>query len=308
MKRSRIVQFCLLLSLLVLLSGVVSAEVEDSLFDSQKKSKTDWEKSVVRAKGYGVAADHIKNKAQAKILAREAAITMAQRRLLEVIKGVNINSTQTVKNAQIQSDVIKKRLSGVIKGAMIVEEKQPAKGTYMVVLEVKFYGQDGIMKAILPTVKSETGSAGTGSNSSSELQVNDTSPAQDNNNTAEQSKAPTQQNLDNYTGVIINTINVNVKPAMFPKIYSANHKLVYGIDMLNTDGVITNGIVGYNRSLNAAKANPRVGSNPLVINAQGAEGDTKADLVLAAADARKLKRIGAKNNIFKNNKVIIVLN
>ena len=191
---------------------------------------------------------------------------------------------------------------------MIVEEKQPAKGTYMVVLEVKFYGQDGIMKAILPTVKSETGSAGTGSNSSSELQVNDTSPAQDNNNTAEQSKAPTQQNLDNYTGVIINTINVNVKPAMFPKIYSANHKLVYGIDMLNTDGVITNGIVGYNRSLNAAKANPRVGSNPLVINAQGAEGDTKADLVLAAADARKLKRIGAKNNIFKNNKVIIVLN
>lgn len=303
MKRSRIVQFCLLLSLLVLLSGVVSAEVEDSLFDSQKKSKTDWEKSVVRAKGYGVAADHIKNKAQAKILAREAAITMAQRRLLEVIKGVNINSTQTVKNAQIQSDVIKKRVAGLIKGAKIIEEKQPAEGTYMVVLEVKFYGQDGIMKAILPKLKDQTGS-----NDSSELQVNETNKGQEKQTTAPQSTEFDKQNLGKYTGVIINTINVNLEPAMFPKIYSANNKLVYGIDMLNSDGVITNGIVGYNRSLNAAKANPRVGSNPLVVNAQGAAGDTKADLVLAAADARKVKRIGSKNNIFKNNKVIIVLN
>ncbi|MBM7557538.1 LPP20 family lipoprotein [Halanaerobacter jeridensis] len=293
MKNFNLRLFCFSLGLMIIVIGVGVVQAEASLFNSRQDARTDWQKSVVRAKGYGVVGDEIQNKAQAKILAREAAITMAQRHLLEEIKGVNLTATQTIKNAQVESDVIKKKLNATLRGARIVEEKQPAKGTYLVIMEVKFYGRDGVIKAILPKLKEEAEN-----NNSEQLQLN---------NNQVQTASTSQQEKD-YTGIIINTINVDVEPAIAPNIYSAQGKLIYGISTLNTQEVITSGIVGYERSLNAARANPRVGQNPLVIKAQDVRGSTKSDLVVATAQAKKMLQVGRSNNIFNQSKVIIVLN
>lgn len=294
MKNFNLSLFFVMLLLIILVSSGGIVEAEDSLFNSNEDAKTDWQKSVVRAKGYGVVGDNIQNKAQAKILAREAAITMAQRHLLEEIKGVNLNATQTIRNAQLESDVIKKKLVGTLRGARIVEEKQPAKGTYLVIMEIKFYGKDGVIKAILPKLEEEAKSS-----NSNQLQVS---------NNQMQTASSSQQKLKDYTGIIINTINLDVKPAMAPKIYSANGKVVYSVSTLNTKQVITSGIVDYERSVNAAKANPKVGSNPLIISAQDLRGATKTDLVLSNDTARKVAQVGRNNNIFKKAKIIVVLN
>ena len=284
--------FVMLLLIILVSGGIIQAE--DSLFNSSQDSKIDWQKSVVRAKGYGVVSDSIQNKAQSKILAREAAITMAQRHLLEKIKGVNLNATQTIKNAQLESDVIKKKLVGTLQGARIIEEKQPAKGTYLVIMEVKFYGKDGVMKAILPKLEEEAQNS-----DSNSLEANDSQI---------QTASTEQQRLKDYTGIIINTINIDVEPAMAPKIYNANGQVVYSVNTLNTKQVITSGIVGYERSVNAAKANSRVGSDPLIISAQDVRGTTKTDLVLANDTAKKVAQVGHNNEIFKKAKIIVVLN
>ena len=284
--------FVMLLLIILVSGGIIQAE--DSLFNSSQDSKIDWQKSVVRAKGYGVVSDSIQNKAQSKILAREAAITMAQRHLLEKIKGVNLNATQTIKNAQLESDVIKKKLVGTLQGARIIEEKQPAKGTYLVIMEVKFYGKDGVMKAILPKLEEEAQNSDSNSLEANDSQIQTTSTE--------------QQRLKDYTGIIINTINIDVEPAMAPKIYNANGQVVYSVNTLNTKQVITSGIVGYERSVNAAKANSRVGSDPLIISAQDVRGTTKTDLVLANDTAKKVAQVGHNNEIFKKAKIIVVLN
>ncbi|GAB6099380.1 hypothetical protein JCM16358_12590 [Halanaerocella petrolearia] len=284
-------------SLVVLLSLVslnLPLEAEDSLFNSPQDSKTDWQKSVIKAKGYGVAPSYIKNDGHAKIMAREAAITIAQRHLLERIKKVKIDAQQTVENNQIQSDTIIKRVKGAIQGAYIVKEKKLPDNAYMVVMELKFYGKNGVIKAIFPELEEQKGGNNQSQATMNQSQVNDT-----------------QVNIEqgsSYTGIIINTLNLNVKAAMAPKIYNNQDQLIYGRSKVRRSSVVKNGIVGYTRSLADAKVNPRVGDKPLIINALGIKGRYKTDLVLSKADARKVKQIGKINNIFKNSKLIIVLN
>ncbi|GAB6138119.1 LPP20 family lipoprotein [Halanaerobaculum tunisiense] len=278
------VTFLLILSL-VLGVGAEVSQADDLFSNENKKAEVNWEKSVVKAQGYGVAPDYINNDAQAKLMAREAAITLAQRRLLETINGVQIDSSQTIKNAQIESNVVNKKLSGVIKDASIIKEENPKQEVYKVVMEVKFYGPNGVLKAIFPELEGAN-------NQSKQQQVNNS----------------TGNLAQDYTGIIINTLNLDVEAALAPKVYSGNGNLVYGMDVINSEGVITDGIVGYSRSLASAKANSRIGNNPLVVNAQRMKGDYKTDIVLAADQARQVRQVGQTNNIFTACKVIIFLN
>ncbi len=289
---------------LVVSVGLQAAAEEDPMFKEDEKVVTDWEKSVVRAKGYGIAPDNASSAAQKKIMAREAAITMAQRRLLETIKGVKIDSTQTVENAQVKSDVIKKQVSGVIKGAQIIEEKRPADDVYHVVMEVKFYGKDGVMKAILPKLQKESGQAAV-----SQMQEGtDNRDEQFSNEPSDQREEDRTEIKEKYTGIIINTVDLEVEPALAPKIYGPHNNLVYGMDKINSNGVVTDGIVGYSRSLAGAKSKLRAGDNPLVINAQQVKGEYTTDLVLAAEDAQQMRRLGQQTDIFSKCRIIIVLN
>jgi hypothetical protein len=79
----------------------------------------DWQSLQVRATGLGIAGPNAINAAHARILAREAAKVVAQRNLLEVVKGVHIDGETTVKNYMVQDDTIVSRVEGVIKGAQI---------------------------------------------------------------------------------------------------------------------------------------------------------------------------------------------
>jgi len=290
----------LLITLMILLV-VTQVSFAQGLFDEGDNTVTDWEKSVVEATGYGVAPDYITNQAQAKIMAREAAITMAQRRLLETINGVQIDSEQTVKNAQVQSDIINKRVTGIVKGAQIIEEKKVADKVYQVIIQVKFYGKDGIMKAIFPNIGKESTET-FNNNDNSSLEFDNDNQSYDN---SEKDETLVQSD---YTGVIINTLNIDAKPALAPKVYDENGSLVYGMSKIQSDGVITQGIVGYNRSLADAKANARVGKNPLIINAVKVKGRYGTDLVISKKDAKTLEQAGKSNGVFDNCKVVIVLN
>jgi hypothetical protein len=79
----------------------------------------DWQSLRVTATGLGVAGPNAMNAAHARILAREAAKVVAQRNLLEVVKGVHIDAQTTVKNYMVQDDTIVSRVEGVIKSAQI---------------------------------------------------------------------------------------------------------------------------------------------------------------------------------------------
>jgi len=73
----------------------------------------------IRATGMGVASPKAMNMSHARILAQGAAKVVAQRTLLEVVKGVHIDSETTVRNYMVQDDTITTRIQGVLKGATI---------------------------------------------------------------------------------------------------------------------------------------------------------------------------------------------
>ncbi len=101
----------------------------------------DWEKMQVRATGVGIAGPNAQNAAHAKMLAKGAAKVVAQRNLLEVIKGVRIDSQTTVNNAMIQDDTIVTRVKGMIKGAGIDHYDFDASGACTATVSMPLTGE-----------------------------------------------------------------------------------------------------------------------------------------------------------------------
>ena len=78
---------------------------------------------VVEAVGMGtVDLAKTRNKIQAKLLAKRSARVDAQRNLLEMVEGVRVTSGTTVKDAQLESDLVANRVKGLLRGAFVVEE------------------------------------------------------------------------------------------------------------------------------------------------------------------------------------------
>ena len=67
-------------------------------------------------------------------LARRGAIVDANRRLLEIIKGVRVDAKTVVSDLMEVSDVVKQEVSGVVTNAEIKEEKQE-NGNYVVIMQ-----------------------------------------------------------------------------------------------------------------------------------------------------------------------------
>ncbi|WP_027338824.1 LPP20 family lipoprotein [Halonatronum saccharophilum] len=275
-----------LLLILFWVTSIVKADVGSSIFAEKDNGVYDWEKSVVQATGFGISPSFINNSSQGRIMAREAAITTAQRRLLELIDGVQIDSKQTVKNVQIESDVIEKRVSGLLQGARIIEEESIDDKTYMVVMELEFYGNGGVIEAIFPAIED------------SRRSTKDSIWIDRNDGFGEEE--------GEYTSIIIKAPS-DLSPALAPKIYNSSGDLIYGVSTIDIDDVITDGLVSYSRSLADARNNSRAGNNPLIIDAQGVKGDYSTDIVISNRDARSIKSAGIRG-VFSDRRVIVVLN
>ena len=92
---------------------------------------------IIEAKGVGIVpCDGACSTAQAKVMARRAAILDGYRALIEKIYGIQINGRDTVKNMALQSSVIRSHIEGLIRGANI-EEESFKDGVYSVVMSVR---------------------------------------------------------------------------------------------------------------------------------------------------------------------------
>lgn len=92
--------------------------------------------AVFSAVGEGVPPMDTISPAQARALAKRAAIADAQRQLASKLYGVKINAKDTVKDAMLQSSTIDARVSGLIKNAAIISQDFKD-GLYRVEMELK---------------------------------------------------------------------------------------------------------------------------------------------------------------------------
>lgn len=232
-----------LLSLFIMQSNVF-AQSNDLLTDIEtspviqdfENGKVNWTEQYVEAIGFSVLdTARFKNPAQARAMAQRGAVVVAQRNLLEIVQGVNINSETTVKDFMIESDIIKTKIEGVLKGATIVGEAVEKFGMIEVTMRVPLYAGNSIAnviydheKAKLPIDKTNTTPV--------EVVIEDKKATKKNKNSKKAETEKKQETIapDTKGGKIeqlfFNIVEgENISPALFPDIKGMSGETVLNL-------------------------------------------------------------------------------
>jgi hypothetical protein len=104
-----------------------------------------WSQQYIEAKGQSaIDYDRFKNKAQARLMATRGAIVIAQRNLLEIVKGVEIVGETKVEDMITTNDYVYSRVEGVVKGAKQIGTAIERDGSIEVTLRMPIYSHKGI--------------------------------------------------------------------------------------------------------------------------------------------------------------------
>ena len=250
-------------------------DVETSVGSS---GKIDWTTGVITAVGIGAPPAQPANAAQARAMAERAAQVVAYRNLLEAVKGVRIDSTTTVENFMVTSDVIRTQVSGFVQGAMVMDKKYMSDGSVEVTVGMKLTG--ALADSLLPKAP----------------------PAPPTGIVATPGAAG-----QTFTGLIVDARGLGVRPAMAPKVLNEDGKEVYGSAWINRDWAVREGMAGYLKDPLQAQQNPRVTDKPLLVKAIKASGDARVDLVISNADAAMLQGAAQNLSFLEKCKVIILV-
>ena len=184
-----------------------------------------WDEGMITAEGFGTPPAGVYG-SRANIMARRAAIVDAQRNLAEQINGVQVDAETTVENFVTISDVVRTRVSALVKGAAVVEEQLMSDGSYRVVMSMPMYGTQGLSSAIMPAIRPNTPPTPPPTVISATI------------------TAQIQTSGIGYTGVIVDASGMGLKPSFSPVIYDTNGRAIYGVSNINYDQAISQGMVG----------------------------------------------------------------
>ena len=244
-------------------------------------TEPDWINKVIQVTGMGAQPANAVNPAQARMMARRAAVADAYRQLAESIKGVNVDAETTVENMMVLNDTIKTKVQATIQGAVLVSEKEIPGGGYEVTMQVPIFGvQNSVSSAVItaPTVPT----------------VPETFPT----------PTVTVPSSGGYTGLIVDCRGLGLKPVMSPVIKNNSGIAIYGHKNLDPAKVIAQGMADYSYEVNNGAG--RAGTNPLIVKAVSIDGTLRGNPVVSTEDANKIL---AENNIshfLENTNVVFV--
>ena len=110
---------------------------------------------------------------------------------------------------------------------------------------------------------------------------------------------------ERVSGVIIDARNIYHIPAMVPKVFNEEDKLVYGPRHYTRSRSINRGPMGYAHNLEDGNVRRRVGENPLIIEAMSSEDNT--NLTISNADSERVRDVEKRFGLLTNCKVLVLL-
>lgn len=279
----------LLLTALPLTAGATTASTQNVLPASVDQvgayGSINWEQGVVEAIGAGIPSRMAKSPAQARLMARRAAIVNAQRNLLETIEGIKVTAETTVQNLETTSDTVRTRITGIVKGAKIADEQLLADGSYQITLRIDLFGRGGLTEIITDAIKPAA-------------------PA----SLPMPSAAYTPVVLPVYTGLVVDVTGLPVTRALSPVIYDDTGRIIYSYDNLIPEYAVSHGMLDYlctpedRRSLELGQS--RAGTAPLVVKAAGLR-DNNINIIISQAAADKILAANAQDNFLSKAMVCV---
>ncbi|MFA6033329.1 MAG: hypothetical protein WC889_10555 [Myxococcota bacterium] len=252
--------------------AVAFAGDEGGVVQKVGHGEVNWTGKVITVTGS--AAPNLKGgavPAQIRLQTERAAELDAYRKVLEIVKGVNIDSKQTI-GAQMQSSPeVKAKVEGVIKNMKRIDTKYYSDGGVDVVVQVAL---DGALTESV--VKSEP--------KKTETAAKDAAPS-------------------GFTGLVVDARGLKLVPALSPKIVDETGKPLYEAGTVEPEIMKASGAIAYFLSVDSAKKNAKVTDNPLIVKAIKVSDNGKSDLVVAKDDAAKLDG----KDFLKKGRVVVVV-
>jgi hypothetical protein len=239
-----------------------------------------WVKRVAVVTGIGAPSPDMPI-AAARPNALRAAQMTALRNALEIVKGITINSTTTVENRTVGSDVVTSRIDGFLQGFQQQgKPKYMSDGTAELVIEVPIDGE--LANSLLPEAITDTPSI------------------------KKTLKATTKK--PSFSGIIINCTGLKLTPSMLPAVFDDEGREVYGTTTISRSSALKWGAAGYASTIDSAKlAIDRVGTDPHIIKAAKVVGQNKTDIVLSKKDAGTIRNNPANYAILEECRIILIV-
>lgn len=253
------------------------------------KGSVNWTDGYIEAVGIGAPPQRNIGMPQARPMALRAAQVDAYRNLLEVVNGVRVDSTTTIRDFTVESDIINTQVQGMVKGAKTMKQEYLSDGTVEVTVRMPMAGN--FTAVIVPRILEKRQAA-----PQAPVPAAPQAPA-----------ASPASGGEVFTGLVVDARGIQARPAMSPRIIDEKGQEVYGSMNVEREYAVQQGMSGYARDLTAAQSNARVTNSPVSVKGLKTEGAGRSDIVIANADAEKIRASGDNQSFLKKCRVMIVL-
>ncbi len=277
---------------LIIIAGIFSifvsagfCQTKTSPVESVEKygqSTINWTVGYIEAMGLGASPDSAAAKIQNRPIALRAAKEMASRNLAEIVRMVQVDSSAKLVNLMAQNSALNTQVNALVQSAIVADQQFMPDGTVEIRLRIALYRELG--QAIFPLLVAPKQEA--------------SPPA----TPASPGAAPAT-----FTGIVVDARGTGARPAIFPKILDEEGKEIYAASMVESDAFAQFGMSGYTREIMIGPRHPRVAPNALIIKAIRASGAAKADVVISREDAQKINAAPQSAGLFKQCRVMMVV-
>ena len=279
----------LCLAMACLVTPVLAASEPAGQFTEQitPNGSVNWTTGVATATGLGVPPRNAVSAMQSKEMTRAAAWSVALRNLLEVIKGIQVDSRTTVQNYVTTSTEVQTRVEGFVQNAKLVRERELPTGEFETTVQIKLAGQ--LSESVLPK------------------NPNILSPI-----ARFQKVSPPAKPKIPYTGLVIDARGTGARAALAPRILTQEDE-IYGPDRVDKKFIFGQSvdepgrIAWYFTEEAKAREHYKVTANPLIIKAIRATGENKTDLVIDDTKAEYIEALPEHHAFLTQAKVMIIV-
>jgi hypothetical protein len=247
-----------------------------------------WSTGEIMASGSGSPVDeHGPNATETEAAVYSIAMLNAGQNLFDILQLVRIDSQGRMADLAVRDPQLVVKAREMVYASREVENLRllDDAGTLTVYLQFQLHG--GFAQLVLPREI---------------IHVDSITKVMPGKNAPAEAADP-----DAYTGLVVDARNIGTQPAMAPRILDENGRDVYGPAFASREYAVQNGMSGYETDFDAATANPRIGDTPLIAKGLRTEGLGRCDIVIANADAARIRQSSDHLLFLRECRVVIVL-